>query len=247
MAIGRIVKPLIPKVRGPPLKMLGARGQAALAHADPAQVQHLQEMCIAVNERDEPVQQVSKGDAHHQETMALHRAFSVFAFTRDGRLVLQKRSACKITFPQMWTNTCCSHPLWDEREVQGVEGAKHAAARKMEHELGVRPDPTDSYVFKGKYLYKANMASGPWGEHEMDYALILRNFDLQRIQMNPEEVEAVDAVSPDELPRLMNDPRYTFTPWFKLFVRLGHLQKWWGDLDNLKESKDQKAIFRMDI
>ena len=42
----------------------------------------------------------------------LHRAFSVFLFRpSDGRLLLQKRADEKITFPGMWTNTCCSHPL----------------------------------------------------------------------------------------------------------------------------------------
>lgn len=42
----------------------------------------------------------------------LHRAFSVFLFRpSDGRLLLQQRAAEKITFPGMWTNTCCSHPL----------------------------------------------------------------------------------------------------------------------------------------
>lgn len=42
----------------------------------------------------------------------LHRAFSCFIFRpSDGRLLLQKRAAEKITFPNMWTNTCCSHPL----------------------------------------------------------------------------------------------------------------------------------------
>lgn len=33
------------------------------------------------------------------------------------------------------------------------------------------------------------MPNTPWGEHEIDYVLILRNFDLSRIKVNPEEVE----------------------------------------------------------
>ena len=41
----------------------------------------------------------------------LHRAFSVFLFDADNRLLLQQRAASKITFPRLWTNTCCSHPL----------------------------------------------------------------------------------------------------------------------------------------
>lgn len=41
----------------------------------------------------------------------LHRAFSVFLFDSQNRLLLQQRASEKITFPDMWTNTCCSHPL----------------------------------------------------------------------------------------------------------------------------------------
>lgn len=48
----------------------------------------------------------------------LHRAFSVFLFRpSDGRLLLQRRADEKITFPGMWTNTCCSHPLSIKAEL----------------------------------------------------------------------------------------------------------------------------------
>lgn len=42
----------------------------------------------------------------------LHRAFSVFLFDSKNRLLLQQRAKSKITFPSVWTNTCCSHPLY---------------------------------------------------------------------------------------------------------------------------------------
>lgn len=32
--------------------------------------------------------------------------------TCPGRLLLQQRASEKITFPNVWTNTCCSHPLF---------------------------------------------------------------------------------------------------------------------------------------
>ncbi len=55
----------------------------------------------------------------------LHRAFSVFLFNNEGKLLLQQRSADKITFPLTWTNTCCSHPLYfpeelDEKDEIGI-------------------------------------------------------------------------------------------------------------------------------
>jgi isopentenyl-diphosphate delta-isomerase len=51
----------------------------------------------------------------------LHRAFSAFVFRpSDGALLLQQRASEKITFPDMWTNTCCSHPL-DDFEEEKIE------------------------------------------------------------------------------------------------------------------------------
>lgn len=72
----------------------------------------------------------------------LHRAFSVFLFNDKNELLLQQRADEKITFANMWTNTCCSHPLAIPTELgfdldSSVAGAKNAAQRKLLQELGI--------------------------------------------------------------------------------------------------------------
>ena len=50
-------------------------------------------------------------------------------------------SDAKITFPGMWTNTCCSHPLAIPAEsvtAREAEGVRKAAQRRIQAELGVR-------------------------------------------------------------------------------------------------------------
>ena len=102
----------------------------------------------------------------------LHRAFSAFLFRpSDGKLLLQQRASEKITFPDMWTNTCCSHPLHgfngDKNEEDGELGARRAASRKLEHELGIPTSKTP--VEKFQYLTRIHYlapSSGLWGEHE---------------------------------------------------------------------------------
>ena len=102
----------------------------------------------------------------------LHRAFSVFLFDDQNRLLLQQRAEEKITFPDMWTNTCCSHPLNIPGETgstlpESIEGAKRAAQRKLEHELGIKPEqvPIEKFRFLTRIHYKAP-SDGEWGEHE---------------------------------------------------------------------------------
>jgi isopentenyl-diphosphate delta-isomerase len=101
----------------------------------------------------------------------LHRAFSAFVFRpSDGKLLLQQRASEKITFPDMWTNTCCSHPL-DDFEEEKVEvdqlGVRIAASRKLEHELGIprTQTPVSQFQYLTKIHYLAP-SDGMWGEHE---------------------------------------------------------------------------------
>jgi NUDIX domain len=72
--------------------------------------------CIVVDENDVIIGHDSKYNSHRFDQTnpngILHRAFSVFLFNEDGNLLLQKRASDKITFPSVWTNTCCSHPLF---------------------------------------------------------------------------------------------------------------------------------------
>ncbi|KAJ1359511.1 hypothetical protein KIN20_018268 [Parelaphostrongylus tenuis] len=76
------------------------REQVFAPRYDPIQVGYLSENCIAVDEDDQIIGGVTKGDAHRVETLGLHRAFSLFAFTPDKKLILQKRSPTKLNhFP----------------------------------------------------------------------------------------------------------------------------------------------------
>ena len=106
------------------------------------------DQCILVTEADEICGHASKYDAHRfnkqQPQGLLHRAFSVFLFNSKNKLLLQQRAPGKITFPSVWTNTCCSHPLYgqDPPEVDSPAaiGSGTVEVRPAD-EYGVRPDP----------------------------------------------------------------------------------------------------------
>ena len=102
----------------------------------------------------------------------LHRGFGVYLFDTKNRLLLQQRASEKITFPDVWSNTCCSHPLNNATESgsdveTAILGAKKAAQRKLLQELGINAEqvPEGELRFLTRLYYKAT-TEGLWGEHE---------------------------------------------------------------------------------
>lgn len=77
------------------------------------------------------------------DTGMLHRAFSVFLFDRQGRLLLQQRADDKITFPSYWTNTCCSHPLNKPDELE------------EEHQMGKQRQVNAMIIIYSIYIWMA--------------------------------------------------------------------------------------------
>jgi len=154
---------------------------------DEEQIRLMDEVCIVLDENDVPIGSASKKICHLMENIdkgLLHRAFSVFLFDSKNRLLLQQRASEKITFPDMWTNTCCSHPLGVPGETgatldAAVEGVKRAAIRKLNHELGIKSHqlPIENFHFLTRIHYKAP-SDGKWGEHESEYSAIISAANL---------------------------------------------------------------------
>ncbi|GJJ13800.1 hypothetical protein Clacol_008057 [Clathrus columnatus] len=228
-----------------------------LSSYDPEQSRLMDERCILVDENDRAWGAADKKTCHLMENInkgLLHRAFSAFVFRpSDGKLLLQQRASEKITFPDMWTNTCCSHPLDDfaeEKIEEDQRGVKIAASRKLEHELGIPKSqtPIDQFQYLTRIHYLAP-SNGMWGEHEVDYILFL-TADVT-VKPNLNEIRDYKYVSKEELQAMFDHPGMctsthtsskrssnlslpgwldnSFTPWFKLIAR-DFLFGWWDEL-----------------
>ena len=116
---------------------------ARMSSIDATQAKLLEERCILVDEEDSVKGWATKRDCHLKKNIVefgmLHRAFSVFLFNSRGELLMQQRADTKITFPNHYTNTCCSHPLYEEAELEegGQIGVRRAAQRRIKYELGI--------------------------------------------------------------------------------------------------------------
>ena len=207
---------------------------------DEVQKEMMNENCIIVDENDRISGQDSKINCHIGEGR-LHRAFSVLIFDLDNRLLIQQRADEKITFPSIWANSCCSHPLYQNGEEEGIEGAKKAAVRKMIQELGIQDGliQSNDLNFITKMHYKAR-ADKKWIEHEVDYIFAIK-VDVD-INPNTNEIQKTRYVNQKELNNLFdkaNSGDVKIGPWFRL-IKDNFLNKIWRNLESLQSIKDNK-------
>jgi isopentenyl-diphosphate delta-isomerase len=136
----------------------------------------------------------------HQPPGRLHRAFSVFLFDDEGRLLLQRRALGKYHSPGVWSNTCCGHPYPGESPFA-------AAARRTYEELGVSPALLRE---AGTVTYHHPDPDSGLVEREYNHLFVGLVRDAAR--PDPEEIGDVAFLTPDELAaRHAEGP---FSAWF---------------------------------
>ncbi|MEZ4740382.1 MAG: isopentenyl-diphosphate Delta-isomerase [Flavobacteriales bacterium] len=157
------------------------------------------EHVVLVNEWDEELGLMEKLEAHR--TGALHRAFSIFLFDKQGRLLLQQRALGKYHSAGLWTNTCCSHP-------RSGEDLLAAAHRRLKEEMGLTAELEHRFSF----IYRGEVGDGLW-EHELDHVFtgLLKEVPVP----DPAEVMDFRWVEPEQLAKdLATDPK-TYTIWLR--------------------------------
>ncbi len=169
-----------------------------------------QEYVILVNEKDEPLGQMEKMEAH--EKAILHRAFSVFVFNDNNELLLQQRAAHKYHSPMLWANTCCSHQRMGEDNIE-------AGKRRLQEEMGFVCELKEAFSF----IYKAPFDNG-LTEHELDHVMIGHYNDSPAI--NLEEVADYKWLALEDVKADIEKNPDDYTAWFKIifeqfYERLG--------------------------
>ena len=158
---------------------------------------------IAVDPRDVALTPLDKASCHQGDGV-LHRAFSVFLFDRDGRVLLQRRSAYKPLWPGWWANSCCSHPRWGEP-------LKHAVQRRVREELGVPMLGLPCWRFR--FIYHARYRD-VGSEHELCHVFTGQLAAPPR--PDPREIAEWCWLDPRQLQHALADPEAPFTPWLRL-------------------------------
>jgi len=171
----------------------------------------LSEQVILVDEQDRELGASDKLRAHVEG--ALHRAFSVFVFDHEGRLLLQRRAREKYHSGGLWSNTCCGHPR------PGEETAA-AAHRRLREEMSFDCELREAFDF----VYRAEL-DNDLVEHEYDHVFV-GEFEGYPTP-DPSEVEEWKWVSVDELRRGLREEPSRYSYWLKTLVE----SKGWQTLD----------------
>ena len=164
---------------------------------------------ILVTEQDEETGVMEKMEAHRKGL--LHRAFSVFIFDREGRMLLQQRAAQKYHGGLLWTNACCSHPYPDEN-------VQTAAERRLNEELGFSISLEKIFVFTYRAEVENNLI-----EHEYDH--VFAGEYEGEINPDNEEVAAYAYKSMDEIAASLKEKPASFTTWFR--IAFPQIETWW--------------------
>jgi len=157
------------------------------------------EHVILVDEQDREIGTMEKMEAHRRGR--LHRAFSVFVFDDEKRLLLQQRATHKYHSGGLWTNTCCSHP-------RPTEATQEAAIRRLQEEMGIKADLAYAFSFH----YRAPFSNG-LVEHEFDHVFTAHSG--QQPSINPDEVSGFRWIGLEELEKEIAAHPEAFTAWFK--------------------------------
>jgi len=173
-----------------------------------------EERVILVDGRDVEIGTEEKMRAHR--AARLHRAFSVFVFSSHGEMLLQQRASVKYHSPDLWTNTCCSHP----RPGESTDGAAH---RRMQEEMGFDCPRVPVHSF----VYRADVGQGMY-EHEFDHVYFGTSDD--RPVPNDDEVGAWSWCPVERVLASVAREPHRFTVWFRLalgeLTARGVLESW---------------------
>lgn len=163
------------------------------------------EQVVLVDKNDKVLDYKEKF-ATHKIPVPLHRAISIVIFSPDKKqMLITKRSTKKPTWPLFWSNSVCSHPYPKETYQQ-------AAERRLTEELGIKTSLKEGF----RFIYKAEMDNGIWGEHEYD-AVFVGKYQGP-LHPNPDEIVGYEWLDIGEVKKdLAKNPK-KYTPWFKLIL-----------------------------
>lgn len=164
----------------------------------------LEEYVVLIDKQNRVLGTAPKLEVHNNNT-PLHRGFSLFLFNKKGDILLQQRSKNKKTWPLIWSNSCCGHPMLNESNID-------AAKRRLNFELGI----SDASILEiiSDFRYKVELD----GIVENENCPILAGFSDQEPLINKDDVESVKWIRWKDFVKETKSNPSKYSPWCVLEV-----------------------------
>lgn len=179
----------------------------------------MEEKFDVLNEFGEFTGEVATREECHKKGL-WHRAVYAFIIDQNSNILLQKRSAKKKLWPNMWDVTVGGH-------VDAGEFGRQSLIREVKEELGI--DITDDDI---KYLVGSssiNIKGDIINKHYNECYLITKDVDVSKIKLQEEEVSEVRYFSKEEVLNMIDNNYSGLTektgPWNFLKRILNDYQK----------------------
>jgi isopentenyl-diphosphate delta-isomerase type 1 len=156
----------------------------------------MDELLDIVNNEDIATGQEMRSTVHQLGLQ--HRGVHVFLFTRDGKILVQKRSADRATSPSALDCSVSEH-------VKAGESYLDAAIRGMKEEMGV-----DGIEIKELVKFRMN-----YGANDNEISVLYEGIvDPATVKFDPIEIEEINYYSVDELQEMIESGNVKFCGWF---------------------------------
>ena len=156
----------------------------------------MDELLDVVNDEDIVTGQEMRSVVHQLGLQ--HRGAHVFLFTRDGRMLVQKRSADRAASPSALDCSVSEH-------VRAGESYFDAALRGMKEEMGITNIEIKSIV-----TFRMN-----YGVNDNEISRLFEGVvDPEQVDFDPVEIEEIGYYSIDEIRAMMAEGRVRFCGWF---------------------------------
>ena len=142
----------------------------------------------------------SKTEVHGLSTPR-HLAFSCHVVDGRGRILVTRRALEKKTWPGVWTNSFCGHPVPGETPEDAVR-------RRSEFELGLSIDRITCAI--PDFAYVARDASGI---EENEHCPVFIARAISSLTPNPAEVAQTQWTTAEELATAIDSAPWAFSPW----------------------------------
>ena len=165
----------------------------------------------------------------HGEVTPYHLAFSCYVFDAHGRLLVTRRALDKLTWPGVWTNSCCGHPGPGEEP-------RDAVVRRLAQELGLVADRL--VLALPDFSYRASF--GGVEEYELCPVFLART-GADPV-LDPDEVAEARWEPWEQFAAAATAPESTISPWAQEQVRAllagGHVARFLTDTHGSSRTED---------